>query len=43
MTGEKVTEYERKRIENIKRNEELLASLNIKSKLSDLSASSKRH
>ena len=31
------------RIENIKRNEELLASLNIKSKLSDLSASSKRH
>nr|GEW58760.1 retrovirus-related Pol polyprotein from transposon TNT 1-94 [Tanacetum cinerariifolium] len=43
MAGEKVTEYERKRIENIKRNEELLASLNIKSKLFDLSASSKRH
>ncbi|XP_071696432.1 uncharacterized protein [Rutidosis leptorrhynchoides] len=38
-----LTDYERKRLENIKRNEELLASLNIKSKLSDLSASFKRH
>nr|XP_043619568.1 WD repeat-containing protein 76-like [Erigeron canadensis] len=37
--NKKVAEYERKRLENIKRNEELLVSLNIKSTLSDLSAS----
>ncbi|XP_071701354.1 uncharacterized protein [Rutidosis leptorrhynchoides] len=43
MATKRLTDYERKRLENIKRNEELLASLNIKSKLSDLSASSKRH
>nr|XP_043622135.1 WD repeat-containing protein 76-like [Erigeron canadensis]XP_043622136.1 WD repeat-containing protein 76-like [Erigeron canadensis] len=38
----KATEYEQKRLENIKRNEQLLASLNIKSKLSDLSASKRQ-
>ncbi|KAK9055152.1 hypothetical protein SSX86_026234 [Deinandra increscens subsp. villosa] len=43
MATQRLTDYERKRIENIKRNEDLLASLNIKSKLSDLSASAKRH
>ncbi|KAL8236950.1 hypothetical protein R6Q59_018031 [Mikania micrantha] len=43
MATRRLTDYERKRIENIKRNDELLASLNIKSKLSDLSASAKRH
>ncbi|KAI3771822.1 hypothetical protein L6452_02991 [Arctium lappa] len=42
MAPERVTEYERKRLENIKRNDELLASLNIHSKLADLSASAKR-
>ncbi|XP_071699170.1 uncharacterized protein [Rutidosis leptorrhynchoides] len=43
MATKTLTDYERKRMENIKRNEELFASLNIKSKLSDLAASSKRH
>ncbi|XP_071699165.1 uncharacterized protein [Rutidosis leptorrhynchoides] len=43
MATVSLTDYERKRLENIKRNEDLLASLNIKSKLSDLSASFKRH
>ncbi|KAI3811281.1 hypothetical protein L1987_21002 [Smallanthus sonchifolius] len=42
MATQRLTEYERKRIENIKRNDELLASLNIKSKLAYLSASAKR-
>ncbi|KAI7757402.1 hypothetical protein M8C21_007154 [Ambrosia artemisiifolia] len=41
-SSQKMTDYERKRLENIKRNDELLASLKIKSKLADLSASSKR-
>ncbi|XP_071699166.1 uncharacterized protein [Rutidosis leptorrhynchoides] len=43
MATKRLTDYERRRLENIKRNEDLLASLNIKSKLSDVSASSKRH
>ncbi|KAL4571397.1 hypothetical protein LXL04_018156 [Taraxacum kok-saghyz] len=42
MASQELTEYERKRLENIKRNDELLASLKIHSKLADLSASSKR-
>ncbi|XP_023759937.1 uncharacterized protein LOC111908346 isoform X2 [Lactuca sativa] len=43
MSPERLTEYERKRLENIKRNEEQLASLNIRSKLADLCTSTKRH
>ncbi|XP_076922907.1 uncharacterized protein LOC143584851 isoform X2 [Bidens hawaiensis] len=43
MASERLTEYERKRLENIKRNDELLASLKIKSKLADLSSAAKRH
>ncbi|KAI3782013.1 hypothetical protein L2E82_12044 [Cichorium intybus] len=43
MESQRITEYERKRLENIKRNDELLASLKIHSKLADLSASTKRH
>ncbi|KAK6942255.1 WD40 repeat [Dillenia turbinata] len=39
---ERMTEYERRRLENIKRNDEMMASLNIRSRLADLSASSKR-
>lgn len=35
-----MTEYERRRLENIKRNDEMLAALKIRSKLSDLSAAS---
>ncbi|KAH6819195.1 hypothetical protein C2S51_002798 [Perilla frutescens var. frutescens] len=37
---EEVTEYERRRLENIKRNDEMLAALKIRSKLNDLSAAS---
>ncbi|CAI9259999.1 unnamed protein product [Lactuca saligna] len=43
MASQRLTEYERKRLENIKRNDELLASLKIHSKLADLSASAKRN
>lgn len=42
MAPEKLTEYERKRLENIKRNEEMLAALKVHAKASDLSAASKR-
>ncbi|KAK6126940.1 hypothetical protein DH2020_039318 [Rehmannia glutinosa] len=36
--NERMTEYERRRLENIKRNDEMLAALKIHSKLNDLSA-----
>ncbi|EYU31796.1 hypothetical protein MIMGU_mgv1a005064mg [Erythranthe guttata] len=36
--GEKLTEYERRRLENIKRNDEMVAALKIHSRLNDLSA-----
>ncbi|CAH9103339.1 unnamed protein product [Cuscuta europaea] len=36
--SQKLTEYERKRLENIKRNEEMLAAFKVHSHLSDLSA-----
>ncbi|XP_059304230.1 uncharacterized protein LOC132056165 [Lycium ferocissimum] len=42
MAPEKLTEYERRRIENIKRNEEMLAALKIQSRVSELSAVTKR-
>lgn len=42
MASEQITEYERKRLENIKRNSQMLASLKIPSHISDLSATSKR-
>ncbi|XP_044463678.1 WD repeat-containing protein 76-like [Mangifera indica] len=42
MASEQLTEYERKRLQNIKRNDEVLASLKILSKASDLSAAVKR-
>ncbi|GFS41631.1 similar to DROUGHT SENSITIVE 1 [Actinidia rufa] len=42
MAPKKLTEYERRRLENIKRNEEMLASLKIQSKANDLSAATKR-
>nr|GLL20329.1 WD repeat-containing protein 76 [Ipomoea trifida] len=37
-SSQKLTDYERRRLENIKRNEEMLAALKIQSRLSDLSA-----
>ncbi|KAL3344102.1 hypothetical protein AABB24_023506 [Solanum stoloniferum] len=42
MAAKKLTDYERRRIENIKRNEEMLASLQIQSRISQLSAVTKR-
>ncbi|CAI9098961.1 OLC1v1035700C2 [Oldenlandia corymbosa var. corymbosa] len=42
MAPKKMTEYERKRLENIKRNEEMLAALKVHSKLSQLSEATKR-
>ncbi|KAG5564195.1 hypothetical protein RHGRI_000405 [Rhododendron griersonianum] len=42
MAPEKLTEYERRRLENIKRNDQMLASLNIRFKINDLTASAKR-
>lgn len=42
MAPEKLTDYERRRIENIKRNEEMLASLKIHSRVSELSSVTKR-
>ncbi|KAK1395906.1 WD repeat-containing protein 76 [Heracleum sosnowskyi] len=41
MAPKKLTDYERKRLDNIKRNEEMLAALKIHSKLNDLVSSSK--
>ncbi|KAL8145323.1 hypothetical protein AgCh_003496 [Apium graveolens] len=41
MAPKQLTEYERKRLENIKRNEEMLAALKVHSKLNDLVSSSK--
>ncbi|KAK9741108.1 hypothetical protein RND81_03G082300 [Saponaria officinalis] len=41
-SDEHMTEYERRRLENMKRNSEMLASLNVHIHLSDLSTSSKR-
>uniref|UniRef100_A0A803KPE5 WD repeat-containing protein 76 n=2 Tax=Chenopodium quinoa TaxID=63459 RepID=A0A803KPE5_CHEQI len=40
--SDQMTEYERKRLENIKRNSQVLASLKIHSHVADLSATSKR-
>ncbi|KAK6151635.1 hypothetical protein DH2020_014270 [Rehmannia glutinosa] len=40
--NERMTEYERRRLENIKRNDEMLAALKIHSKLNDLSAKRQR-
>ncbi|TMX03807.1 hypothetical protein EJD97_013937 [Solanum chilense] len=42
MSAKKLTDYERRRIENIKRNEEFLASLQIQSRISQLSSETKR-
>ncbi|KAB2024807.1 hypothetical protein ES319_D06G111300v1 [Gossypium barbadense] len=42
MASQKLTEYERKRLENIKRNAEMVAALNIHSKAATLSAANKR-
>ncbi|CDP14277.1 unnamed protein product [Coffea canephora] len=42
MAPQKLTEYERLRLENIKRNDQILAALKIHSKLSQLSESTKR-
>ncbi|KAL6961886.1 hypothetical protein U1Q18_028094 [Sarracenia purpurea var. burkii] len=42
MASQKLTEYELRRLENIKRNDEMLASLKIHSKAMDLSAATKR-
>ncbi|CAN1328149.1 WD repeat-containing protein 76 [Linum perenne] len=39
----KMTEYERQRLENIRRNDEMMAALKVHSKASQLSSSSKRH
>ncbi|KAK3033208.1 hypothetical protein RJ639_037000 [Escallonia herrerae] len=42
MAPQKLTEYERRRLENIKRNGEMLASLKIHTKINDLSSTIKR-
>ncbi|XP_030546648.1 WD repeat-containing protein 76 isoform X2 [Rhodamnia argentea] len=42
MATEKLTEYERQRLENIKRNDQMMAALKLHSKASQLAASSKR-
>ncbi|KAL6973912.1 hypothetical protein U1Q18_028097 [Sarracenia purpurea var. burkii] len=42
MASQRLTEYELRRLENIKRNDEMLASLKIHSKARDLSAATKR-
>uniref|UniRef100_A0A7N0RAE3 WD repeat-containing protein 76 n=1 Tax=Kalanchoe fedtschenkoi TaxID=63787 RepID=A0A7N0RAE3_KALFE len=42
MAPEKMTEYERQRLENIRRNEEMMAALRIQSKLSQLSAATQQ-
>ncbi|XP_021899375.1 WD repeat-containing protein 76 [Carica papaya] len=42
MALEKLTEYERKRLENIKRNDEMMAALRIHSKAAELSAATNR-
>ncbi|KAL3824590.1 hypothetical protein ACJIZ3_020619 [Penstemon smallii] len=39
---EKMTEYERRRLENIKRNEQMLAALNIQSRLNDLTTAKRQ-
>lgn len=41
-SSQKLTEYERKRLENIRRNDQMMAALKIHSKATELSASSKR-
>ncbi|GKB87498.1 WD repeat-containing protein 76 [Tanacetum coccineum] len=43
METQRLTEYERRRLENIKRNDEMLSSFKIKSKLADLTAFTKLH
>ncbi|GJX55355.1 WD repeat-containing protein 76 [Tanacetum coccineum] len=43
MKTQRLTEYERRRLENIKRNDEMLGSFKIKSKLADLTAFTKLH
>ncbi|WCJ29851.1 DNA damage-binding protein CMR1 [Euphorbia peplus] len=43
MAPSKITDYEKKRQENIRRNDEILAALKVSSKAFELSASSKRH
>ena len=42
MASQALTEYERKRLENIRRNDEMMAALKLQSKASELSAASKR-
>ena len=42
MASQKLTEYERKRLENIRRNDEMMAALKIHSKATELSAAAKR-
>ncbi|XP_010533089.1 PREDICTED: WD repeat-containing protein 76 [Tarenaya hassleriana] len=42
MANEKLTEYERRRLENIRRNDEMMAALKIHAKASLLSAATKR-
>ncbi|KAI4335597.1 hypothetical protein L6164_014231 [Bauhinia variegata] len=42
MASEKLTEYELKRLENIRRNDEMLAALKIQSKATELFAAAKR-
>ncbi|XP_057968374.1 uncharacterized protein LOC131157922 [Malania oleifera] len=43
MATDKLTEYERKRLENIRRNDEMIASLKLHARSQELSAASKRH
>ncbi|KAA0050027.1 WD repeat-containing protein 76 isoform X1 [Cucumis melo var. makuwa] len=42
MASQALTDYERQRLENIRRNDEMMAALKLQSKASELSAASKR-
>ncbi|KAF8393077.1 hypothetical protein HHK36_021318 [Tetracentron sinense] len=42
MATQNLTEYERQRLENIKRNDEMMASLKLQSRLNELSSATKR-
>ncbi|XP_022135022.1 WD repeat-containing protein 76 isoform X2 [Momordica charantia] len=42
MASQALTDYERKRLDNIRRNDEMMAALKLQSKASELSAASKR-
>ncbi|KAK9268412.1 hypothetical protein L1049_000162 [Liquidambar formosana] len=42
MAPQKLTDYERRRLDNIRRNEEMMAALKVHSKANELSSAAKR-